>query len=414
MYMCIDLKSFYASVECVVLGYDPYSVALVVADSSRGDGAITLAATPYIKNLGVKSRGRLYEIPKNIEYICQKPRMDLYLQYSCLVYDIYLKYFSKDDIYVYSIDEVFINTKPYKNLYKMPIVELAQKVISDIYESLGLTATAGIGENMYLAKIALDILSKHNKSNIGFLDRKLYIEHLSLHRPLTDFWQIGIGIERRLNKLKIYDMKGIRDANPDILYKEFGVNAKYLINHANGYEDVEIEDVKGYTPREKSISESQILEKNYTYEEGLVVLCEMVDDKVSELCSKKLSAKGISLSISYDNKVLQASTGGSRNLTEASNIFSYLEEEFKSLYVKTTLKNIPIRRIGISFYNFKKNNEENLFSDIKKNEREENLYITLANLKKKYGKSKILKAVSLYDCATAEKRSKLRGGHNRE
>ncbi len=414
MYMCIDLKSFYASVECVVQGYDPYSVALVVADSTRGEGAITLAATPYIKNFGVKSRGRLYEIPKNIKYICQKPRMNLYLEYSCLVYDIYLKYFSKDDIYVYSIDEVFINTKPYKNIYKMSIEELAKKVISDIYQTLGLTATAGIGENMYLAKIALDIISKHTKSNIGYLDKKLYIEKLSSHRPLTDFWQIGVGIERRLNKLKIYDMKGIREINPDILYKEFGVNAKFLINHASGDEDVEMEDVKAYIPRQTSISESQILDRNYTYKEAMVVLFEMVDEKVCELCAKKISTKGISLTVSYDNKIIAGSTGGSRNLSEATNLFSYLEEEFKNLYNETTLKNIPIRRIGISFYNFKNFNEENLFSDIKRNRKEENLYKTISELKKKYGKTKIFKAISLYDCATNEKRSKLLGGHNRE
>ena len=414
MYMCIDLKSFYASVECVIAGYDPFKVALVVADSSRGEGAITLAATPYIKSFGVKSRGRLYEIPKNIKYICQKPRMNLYLEYSCLVYEIYLKYFSKEDIYVYSIDEVFINIKPYKNLYKMSEKDLAKIVIDDIYNTLGLTATAGIGENMYLAKIALDIISKHTKSNIGYLDQEIYIKTLSNHRPLSDFWQIGGGIEARLNKLKIYDMKGIRETSKKILYKEFGEPAKYLINHAYGLEDVEMEDVKKYTPKQMSISKSQILERNYSYNEALIVLCEMIDEKVCEMCSKNISAKGISLTISYDNSILKSSTGGSRNIALSSNLFSYLKEEFKILFEETTLKNIPIRRIWISFYNFKKFNDENLFSDIKRDEKEKNLHITLEGLKKKYGRGKIFKAVSLYPCATNEKRSKLLGGHNRE
>ena len=414
MYMCIDLKSFYASVECVVQGYDPFKTALVVADSSRGSGAITLAATPYIKQFGVKSRGRLYEIPKTIEYICQKPRMSLYIKYSCLVYDIYLKYFSSDDIYVYSIDESFINIKPYMKIYGEDIYMLAKIILDDIFNTLGLTATVGIGDNMYLSKIAMDIIAKHSPKNIGYLNEELYIERLGSHRPLTDFWQIGTGIERRLNKMGIYDMNGIRICDETILYKEFGVNAYYLIMHSNGKEDTTIEDIKSYKPKSKSISESQILERNYSYAETKTVLLEMLDNKCVELTTKNLSPKGISLMICYDDKYMVGHTGGSRKLELATNLFTNLKNEILYLYETTTIKNVPIRRIGISFYDFKSFNDINLFSDNKREEKERKLYTTIASIKKEYGKSSIYRGMSLLKEGTAIKRNKLIGGHNSE
>ena len=414
MYLCIDLKSFYASVECVVQGYDPFNTALVVADPTHGAGAITLAATPYIKSFGVKSRGRLYEIPKTISYICQKPRMELYLKYSCLVYDIYLKYFSSDDIFVYSVDEAFINVAPYLRLYNKCEVDIAKMVIDDIYDTLNLTATAGVGENMYLAKIALDIISKHSKSNIGYLTKDLYLHTLSKHRPLSDFWQIGPGIERHLHLLGIDDMEGIRRCDDEILYKEFGVNAKYLIMHSKGEEDSTIEDIKAYKPLNKSISESQILERNYSYNEAMVVLLEMIDNKCIELTEKGLSPKGISLMVSYDNKYMVGHSGGSKKMDLASNLFSSLKNEMLEIYKTTTIKNIPIRRIGIAFFDFKSANDINLFVDLEKEKKEINLYKTISKIKEEYGRSSIGKGMNLYKCATAIKRNKLLGGHNRE
>ncbi len=414
MYICIDLKSFYASVECVVHNLDPFKVALVVADKSHGDGAITLAATPYIKQFGVKSRGRLYEIPKNIEYICQKPRMDLYVKYSLFVYDIYKKYFSPEDIHVYSIDEAFINISPYLNLYNKSPIDIAKMVIDDIYITLSLTATAGIGENMYLAKIAMDIIAKHNKNNIGYLNKELYIKTLSNHRPLSDFWQIGMGIERRLAQMGIFDMEGIRKCDEQILYKKFGVNAEYLINHSKGIDPTEISDIKAYRPMSKSISESQILTHNYTFYEARTVLLEMLDNKCIELIKNSLSPKGISLYIAYDGKYMTTPTGGSKKMDIATNLFNSLKEELLDLFLKTTIKNIPIRRIGISFYDFKNFNDINLFTDTIKEKKEEKLYETIARIKDLYGKDSIFKGMNLYKEGTALKRNKLLGGHNRE
>jgi len=414
MYMCIDLKSFYASVECVVHGYDPFKTALVVADSSRGMGAITLAATPYIKQFGVKSRGRLYEIPKTIEYICQKPRMSLYVKYSCMVYDIYLKYFSAEDIHVYSIDESFINIAPYMKLYKKDPKDMAQMVIDDIFNTLGLTATAGIGDNMYLAKISMDIIAKHDKRNIGYLSKELYIKLLSHHRPLSDFWQIGFGIERHLGRLGIFDMEGIRRCDDEILYKEFGVNAEYLIMHAKGEDDTTIEDIKAYKPKSKSVSESQILERNYSYNEAKLVLLEMLDNKCVELIRDNLSPKGVSLMVGYDEKYLQGYSGGSRKMDMATNLFSNLQSELLYLFETTTIKNIPIRRIGISFFEFKSFNDINLFSDSKKEERERILYRTISSIKEEFGRGSICKGMNLMEGATSLKRNKLLGGHNRE
>ena len=414
MYICVDLKSFYASVECVVHNLDPFKVALVVADKSHGEGAITLAATPYIKQFGVKSRGRLYEIPKNIEYICQKPRMSLYVKYSCLVYDIYKKYFSIDDIHVYSIDESFINISPYLKLYNKSPIDIAKMVIDDIFITLSLTATAGVGDNMYLAKIAMDIIAKHNKNNIGYLSKELYIETLSHHRPLSDFWQIGGGIERRLAKMGIFDMEGIRECDELRLYKEFGVNAEYLINHSKGDDPTEISDIKVYKPMSKSISESQILTRNYSFSEAKTVLLEMLDNKCVELVKSSLSPKGISLYIAYDSKYMVTPTGGSKKISIATNLFTNLKDELLDLYFKTTIKNIPIRRIGISFYDFKNFNDINLFTDTIKEKREEKLYETIARIKDLYGSDSIFKGMNLYKEGTALERNKLLGGHNRE
>ena len=199
-FLCIDLKTFYASVECVERKLDPFKTNLVVADITRGKGGICLAISPKMKMLGIKNRCRLFEIPPNVKYIIAKPRMNKYMEYSANIYEIYLKYFSKDDIHIYSIDEVFIDTTHYLKIYKTDGIGIAKKVMEEIYNTYGITATAGIGTNMYLAKIALDILSKHSVTNIGYLDENLYKEKLWHYKPLSDFWQIGKGIEKRLKK----------------------------------------------------------------------------------------------------------------------------------------------------------------------------------------------------------------------
>ena len=233
VYYCIDLKSFFASVECVERHLDPFETNLVVADPARGNGAICLAVSPKMKMLGVRNRCRIFEIPKSIEYITALPRMKKYIEYSANIYEIYLKYFSKDDIHVYSIDEVFIDASRYFSLYKLSKIDLAKKVMDDIYDTYGITATAGIGTNMYLAKIALDITAKHTATNIGYLDEEKYIKELGNHTPLTDFWQVGKGTTETLRKMGIYTMNDISKTDPRKLYNKFGINAKYLIDHSN-------------------------------------------------------------------------------------------------------------------------------------------------------------------------------------
>ena len=233
-YLCIDLKTFYASVECVERGLDPFNTNLVVADSTRGKGTICLAVTPKMKMLGVKNRCRIFEIPPTIKYIIATPRMKKYIEYSANIYAIYLKYFAKEDIHVYSIDEAFMDATKYLKMYNSTPIELAKKIMKDIYITYGITATAGIGTNMYLSKIALDITAKHNSSNIGYLDEEKYKKELWHHKPLKDFWQVGNGIEKRLNKMGILDMYDVAHTNPKKLYKEFGINAEYLIDHSWG------------------------------------------------------------------------------------------------------------------------------------------------------------------------------------
>ena len=276
-YLCIDLKTFFASVECVERGLDPFKTDLVVADPDRNKGTICLAISPKMKERGIHNRCRLFEVPEDIKCIIAKPRMNLYIKYSCKIYSIYLKYVSKEDIFVYSIDECFLDITSYLKLYKKTPIELAKTIIKDVYESTGITATAGIGTNLYLTKIALDITAKHVDSHIGYLDEKLYKETLWDHTPLTDFWQIGRGISEHLNKLGLHTMRDISNCNEDILYKEFGINAELLIDHANGKEDVTIKEIKQYKPKNNSLSNSQILFKDYNYADAILVLKEMVE-----------------------------------------------------------------------------------------------------------------------------------------
>ena len=264
-YLCIDMKSFFASVECAERGLSPFETNLVVADESRGKGAITLAITPKMKALGVRNRCRLFEIPKNIDYIIALPHMSLYIKYCADIFDIYLDYFSPDDIHQYSIDEAFIDVTDYLSIYKLEPKQLAKKIINEIAERTHIPATCGIGTNLYLAKIALDITAKHCKDHIGMLDEQTFKETLWEHRPITDFWNIANGIATRLARYGIHDMKGVATAPEDLLYRNFGKNAKLLIDHANGKESCTIADIKNYKGKSKSISNSQILFSDYAY-----------------------------------------------------------------------------------------------------------------------------------------------------
>lgn len=414
-YLCIDLKTFFASVECVERNEDPFHVNLVVADPSRGKGAICLAISPKLKAMGIKNRCRLFEIPENVEYITAVPRMKLYMQYSADIYEIYLKYISKDDIHVYSIDEAFLDVTSYLKLYEMSAEELAQMIVNDIYNTLGITATVGIGTNLYLAKIALDIEAKHSKSNMGYLSETLYKKKLWHHQPLTDFWQIGKGITNRLMKYDIYDMCGIANADEDILYKEFGINAKNLIDHAWGREPTTIADIKKYKPKTHSHSNSQILFEDYQYDDAFLVLKEMVESNVLELVDQHLVSNHISLYIGY-SKNIRRPTGGSRKITTRTNSYRILLEEFITLFQQTTYKDTPIRQISISFGNVVDEMFESydLFSDIDALEEERKLSQAIVSIKHKYGKNAVLKGMNMFEKATARKRNQLVGGHNAE
>lgn len=411
-YLCIDLKTFYASVECVERGLDPFKVNLVVADKSRGKGALCLAISPRMKRAGVKNRCRLFEIPKYMQYMIAKPRMKLYMEYSANIYGIYLKYFSKDDIYVYSIDEAFFDITPYLNYYKKSALEIAKMILDDVYKTTGITATCGIGTNLYLAKIAMDIIAKHNDSNIGYLNEELYIEKLWNHKPITDFWQIGNGIARRLLKYGVDDMEGLANMSEELLYKEFGINARFLISHAWGKESVTIQQIKDYKPQHNSISNSQILFKDYNYQDALLILKEMVEINVLQLSGKHLSTDKIHLYIGYSKNVIKG-TGGSRKISVRTNVYSILLEEFVKLYKQTTNKNYPIRQIGISFGNVVNEKFEyyDLFTDQQEIEKEKILQNALNEIKYKYGKNSVFKCMNLMENATQLQRNKLIGGH---
>lgn len=414
-YLCIDLKTFYASVECVLRGLDPFKTKLVVADPSRGDGAITLAVSPYMKELGVKNRGRIFEIPKHLDYIVAVPQMKKYMEYSAKIYSIYLRYIAKEDIYPYSIDEMFLDITTYLKLYKTTPEKLAKALMNKIYEELGLPSACGIGTNLFLTKVALDITAKHSPDRIGFLDEEKFKKELWDHEPLSDFWQIASGIERRLNRLGLYTLRDVSSANPETLYREFGVNAEILIDHANGIEPVTIKDIKNYKNKSHSISQSQILFSDYSKKDARLAMTEMVEILSLQLVEKGLVTSNIGLTIRY-SKDSHKPTGGRRKLTICTNVYSKLLPYFLELYDNTTDNEFLIRGIGISFNNVVSEDLEyvDLFTDHEEIIKERNLEKTIIDLKKKFGKNSVLKAMNLSEGATTIKRNKLIGGHNAE
>lgn len=395
IYLCIDLKSFYASVECVERGLDPFEINLVVADPTRGGGAITLAATPAIKKLGVPSRGRIHEIPKNIEYITAPPRMTLYMQYSATIYSIFLKFISSEDIHVYSIDESFLDITTYMNLYNTTPKQLAKMILDKIYDQTGITATVGIGTNLFLAKVALDITAKHAKDCMGYLDEDLFKQLIWHHQPITDIWMIGPGTANRLAILGIKDLYGVAHYNEKILYKLFGINAEYLIDHAWGREPTEISDIKAYRPSSNSISNSQILFEDYNYIDAYLIMKEMVESNVLQLTEKHLVTNHISLYVGYSKNCIKPSRG-SRKISNTTNSYRILLEEFKLLYKKIINPNYPIRQIGISFGNIKDEIYEqfDLFADQEDIEKEKRVQEALIHIRNKYGKNAVLKGMN--------------------
>ena len=413
MYLCIDLKSFYASVECVERGLDPFKVNLAVTDASRGQGAITLAISPHMKNLGVKNRCRVFEIPKNIEYIKAKPRMRLYMDYSRRIYQILLKYVCKDDVYVYSIDESFLDVTPYLKLYNKTPKEIALMITQDIFDSTGITATVGIGTNIFLAKVALDIMAKRVKDNIGYLDEELFKKVMWHHKPLTDFWMIGKGTQKRLHKLGLYDLKAVASCDEKILYKTFGINAAYIIDHARGIDDTKIADIKNYHPKSTSHHNSQILFEDYDYEDAYLILKEKVENNVLYLSKEGLVSGHISLSVRYSKDVIKA-THSSHKITSVTNSYHVLMKEFTYLYQKYVDRHHPIRQIAISFDELKDERAEcyDLFSNEEEALKDKLVQKSLVKIKDRYGKNAVFKGMNLLDKATGIARNKMVGGHN--
>ena len=412
-YICIDLKSFYASVECVERGYDPMTVNLVVADPTRTEKTICLAISPAMKKLGVKNRCRLFEIPKNIKYEIAKPRMKLYMEKSAEIVSIYLRYISKDDIHVYSIDECFIDVTDYIKLYNKSAKDIAKMLLDAVFIETGITATVGIGTNLFLAKVALDITAKHAKDYMGFLNTALFYKTIWTHRPITDIWNIGKGIAKRLEKYGIFDLKGVANFDEKILYRDFGVNAELLIDHANGIEPCTISDIHEYRSKSMSISNGQVLSRGYTFDECKLIVKEMAEQSVLELVDRKLITDNISLYILYNKNVIKG-TGGSFKINERTNSRKKLLKYVIDYYNKTTDKNTLIKRITIGFNNLVDENYKTIdfFTDLESEEKENNLLKTVIDIKNKFGKNAILKGHSLEDCSTEKERNNMIGGHN--
>ena len=433
-YLCIDLKTFYASVECVDRGLDPFTTNLVVADESRGPNTICLAITPALKKLGVRNRCRLFEIPEGISYTAAVPRMRRYMEASSDIYAIYLQFIAPEDIHIYSIDECFIDATPYLALYRTTARAFAEMLIGEVFERTGIKATAGIGGNLFLAKVALDITAKHDRGNIGVLDERSFRRDIWFHRPITDIWGIGLGIARRLEQHGIRDLASIAAADPDVLYHEFGKNAEYLIDHAWGQEPCTIADIQAYRPEGRSIVNGQVLHGTYHFAGARMVLGEMVDASVLELVEQGLSCDRISLYVGYardttvdavdridedrgarpaGRNLYSNRTGGERKLERRTNSRRYLMERFLALFDETTRKNAPIKRLSICLAGL---DDEayatyTLFDNPETDETERELQQAILDIHAKFGKNALLKATSLHEKSTARERNEQIGGH---
>lgn len=407
------MKSFFASVECALIGANPFETNLVVADEARGKGAICLAISPRMKSLGVRNRCRLFEIPKGIEYITAKPRMQKYIEFAGDIYSIYLDYFSKDDIHVYSIDESFLDITDYLRMYNKTPYEMAKFLINQIALQTHIPATAGIGTNMFLAKIALDITAKKSPDHIGFLDEEKFKKELWTHKPITDFWQIASGTANRLFHIGIMDMKGIANCQEELLYKTFGINAELLIDHANGRESCTIADIKAYKAKSKSISFSQILFEDYPYEKARLVIKEMTLNGCEEMMRRHVSCNRIGLYVGY-SKDAHESTGGSAKLSVTTNLYSHIIDDMLKLFDQTTDRKSLIRRMAVSFSSLCDSDCEgyDLFSNFDMIDKEKKSEQTVLNIKDKFGKNSIVRAMDLDEGATQVERNKLIGGHN--
>lgn len=500
-YIAIDLKSFYASVECRERGLDPLTTNLVVADKSRTEKTICLAVSPSLKAYGIPGRARLFEVVQKVkeaniqrrqnapygrfegtsyndvelkenpalelDYIVAPPRMAYYIEYSTKIFDIYLKYVAPEDIHVYSIDEVFIDATAYLHTYRMTAREFAGTMIRDVLKTTGITATAGIGTNLYLCKIAMDIVAKHTEPDrdgvrIAELDEMSYRRLLWTHRPLTDFWRVGKGYAAKLEACGLYTMGDVARCsvgkqneyyNEDLLYEMFGINAELLIDHAWGWEPCTIADIKAYKPSANSLGSGQVLQCPYPFEKAKLVVREMADLLVLDLVEKGLVTDQIVLTVGYDIENLPAPGRNSRykgevttdrygrkmpkhahgtvNLDRHTSSSRMILDAVTELYDRIVDRNLLVRRISISANHVVDENsagkkesfeQMDLFTDYREKqkkqekenealEREKNMQKAMISIKKKFGKNAILKGMSLQEGATARERNNQIGGH---
>jgi len=412
-YICIDLKSFYASVECVERGLDPMTTNLVVADMSRTEKTICLAITPAMKAQGVRNRCRVFEIPKDIDYIAAIPRMQLYIDYAAKIYSIYLHYIAKEDIHVYSIDEAFMDVTDYLNLYQMTARELGQRIMTDIYELLGIRATCGIGPNLYLTKIALDVTAKHAKDFIGELTEESYRNTLWDHKPITDFWRIGPGTAKQLARYGITTMREIAYADEDFLYRIFGIDAELLIDHAFGRESTTIADIKNYRPQTNSLTSGQVLARGYRFEEGKLVVKEMMDLMCLDMVAKNLVTKSVTLHIRYENRFEAEPAHGTAALDSESSADILWVPAVEKLYDEIVSPDMDVKQINLSCNNVKPEEcyQYSFFTDLAELEKDRKMQKAVISIKGKFGKNAILKGMNLEESATTRERNSQIGGH---
>ncbi len=493
IYIAIDLKSFYASVECVARGLDPLTTNLVVADSNRTEKTICLAASPSLKEYGIKGRPRLFEVEQKlnevnrkrkekiynrqfthssynanelknhpeyfVDYLVAKPRMSYYIEVSRKIYEIYLKYIAAEDMHVYSIDEVFMDVTDYLKAANLSAYGFAMQIIKDVYSKTGITATGGIGTNLYLCKVAMDIVAKHKPADeqgvrIAQLDEKTYRKLLWNHKPLIDFWRIGKGYEKKLNEYGLYTMGDIAKCSlqhENLLYKMFGINAELLIDHAWGWEPCTMKMIKEYKPASNSLGSAQILHEPYSYEKCRLVVKEMAESLSLELFEKCLVSDQISLIIGYDSKNLNdesikeqlqikkdfygrevpKSAHGTIHIKRKTSSTKLITEATLSLYDKIVNSKLLMRRISITAldtqseasYSYMEQVEQiDLFTDLErleKENKEEDRYLkkekkvqeAILKIKKRYGKNSIIKVMDLEEGATAKERNNQIGGH---
>ena len=488
-YIAIDLKSFYASVECIERGLDPLTTNLVVADLSRTEKTICLAVSPALKAYGIPGRPRLFEVVEKVkqlntgkagvkssisgieltnnpalqvDYITATPRMALYIEYSTRIYNVYLKYVAPEDIHVYSIDEVFIDAAPYLDLYQLSPHEFAMKMIQDVLRETGITATAGIGTNLYLARIAMDIVAKHIPADkdgvrIAELDEMTYRQQLWDHRPLTDFWRVGRGYVKKLEAMGLYTMGDIARCslgrptdyyNEELLYKTFGINAELLVDHAWGWEPCPMSAIKAYKPSTNSLGAGQVLQSPYPWEKARLVMREMADSLSLELAGKGLVADQIVMDVGYDMDSLKGGSykgpvvkdpygrkipkgaHGSQNLPRKTASTKLIISTAMELFDRITDNTLLVRRLNIAAAHVVEKSAAELREEFEQldlfanpsetKEREEEskalekegrIQEAILGIQGKFGKNALLKGYNLLDGATARDRNKQIGGH---